>query len=149
MESGFITNMQLSEALIRQKSGGGAKRMGDVLIEMGLLTQEKLEAALKKQQESAIRMGGMGRPGIAPSVAAPRPSPAQSFYGGGAAPSPRPPQAVPQFQQQSFPPGYQQPQPQPAAQQTRESKGHLALVQLLIKKGIISMEEYFQEVQGR
>lgn len=154
VECGFITNMQLSEALIRQKASGGAKRMGDIFIEMGLLTQEKLEAALKKQQESSTRMGLGKRPGMEPSTAPQRAMPAPSFYRGGN-PSQMPPQPLAHYQQPTTPPGYQYPQSPPpqqlqqTASQPRETKGHLALVQLLIKKGIISMDEYFQEVQGK
>lgn len=160
VECGFITNMQLSEALIRQKASGGAKRMGDIFIEMGLLTQEKLEAALKKQQESSTRMGLGKRPLMASSSAPQRAIQSQSFYREGS-PSQMSPQPLPHYQQPPTAPSYQYPQsplppqqrqPQPQQQpapQAKESRGHLALVQLLIKKGIISMEEYFQEVQGK
>ena len=62
VECGVITRMDISRALVRQRSGGSAKRMGDILLEMGLVTDEQLKAALEEQHGStpsrAVRSGG-------------------------------------------------------------------------------------------
>ncbi|MBI5185726.1 MAG: hypothetical protein HZA01_08375 [Nitrospinae bacterium] len=119
VECGIITNMDLSRALVRQRSSGSAKRMGDILLEMGLVTGEQLKAALEKQHDTTP----------SPMAAEPR---AQSF-----APRTPPP-----------PPAFCPPQTRQPASQGLETKGLMALLQLLIKKEVISLEEYFQEVQG-
>lgn len=147
IECGFITNMQLGEALIKQKESGGSKRMGDIFLEMGVLSSEHLEIALKKQQES------VNHPGIRKTFGAAQP--ALSFRApaappGGGYPLPPAQHGASQFRQ---PPVAPQPYPVPhvpqPASQAKDSKELLALAQLLIKKGVITMEEYFREIQGK
>ena len=146
VECGFITNMQLSEALIKQKASGGAKRMGDIFLEMGILSPQDLETALKKQQETASGPGvrkifGGPPPSAAVRVQAPMVETGRPFSPEAA--------ALSQFRKAPLPPqSYPTPPlPQPSAS-PRDSKELLALVQLLIKKGVITMEEYFREIKG-
>jgi type IV pilus assembly protein PilB len=49
MESGMITIDELNEAIEVQKSSG--QKLGDVLISLGIITQEELEMALDFQNE--------------------------------------------------------------------------------------------------
>jgi len=138
VEYGFITNLQLSEALLRQKSSGGAKRMGDILLEMGMLSQEKLDIALQKQQEN-ISHSNLSRGGATSKISGFSQAPPVQTQ-------PRSPSATPDFSTFYQPPS---PRSQESDSPGTRSKGHMALVQLLIKKGIISMEEYFNEIQSQ
>jgi len=52
VERGDITGVDVSKALVRQRSGGSAMRMGDILLEMGLVKDEQLMAALEEQHGS-------------------------------------------------------------------------------------------------
>lgn len=146
VEGGFITNMQLSEALIKQKASGGAKRMGDIFMEMGILSPQDLETALKKQQESA------GQPGLRKTFGGPPPPAAVRVQAPVSEPvRPFSPEvaAVSQFRKAPLPPQpYAAPPPPSPSASPRDSKELLALVQLLIKKGVITMEEYFREIKG-
>ena len=45
VENGFINNQQLEEALMQQRSSGG-KMLGDVMLEMGLVSETQLAQAL-------------------------------------------------------------------------------------------------------
>jgi len=145
VECGFISNMQLSEALIKQKASGGSKRMGDIFLEMGILSPQDLETALKKQQESTghgLRKTFGGPPPSAPSRAQ---APVNQTV------HPISPEAavLSQFRKTPMPPqSYSAPPPPHPAASPRDSKELLALVQLLIKKGVITMEEYFREIKG-
>ena len=49
MESGMVTIDEINEALDVQKSSG--QKLGDVLISLGIITQEELEMALDFQDE--------------------------------------------------------------------------------------------------
>ncbi len=139
VEQGFITNMQLSEALIKQKTGDGSKLMGDIFLEMGILTREQLETALKKQQEPAV----LPVPKRTPDSST-RTAHIESIL------SPHhTQQPISQFRHSSSN------HPYPASQESQStpygagSKELMALAQLLIKKGVITMEEYLREIQGR
>lgn len=124
------------------------KPLGKVLVECGIITNMDLSRALVRQRSSgsAKRMGDilleMGLVTDEQLKAAlgkqhestPSPAleaPAQSF-------APRTPQ----------PHGIPFPQTRQPASQGVAAKELMALLQLLIKKEIISLEEYFQEVQG-
>lgn len=48
VDYGYITNYQLSEALVKQKQNPALK-LGDILIELGYISCESLNEALKKQ----------------------------------------------------------------------------------------------------
>jgi type IV pilus assembly protein PilB len=39
VENGFITKDQLEDALIKQKQSEGGKMLGDVMLEMGLVSE--------------------------------------------------------------------------------------------------------------
>ncbi|MEK6589159.1 MAG: hypothetical protein AABZ11_00610 [Nitrospinota bacterium] len=52
VEEGYINNYQLSEALIIQRENPHVM-LGDILIQLKYLTQERLNEVLKKQTESA------------------------------------------------------------------------------------------------
>ena len=49
INSGDITEEQLDEVLIKQKSGDGSKRVADILIEDGIVTEQQVCKALEKQ----------------------------------------------------------------------------------------------------
>jgi hypothetical protein len=49
MESGMVSIDEINEALDVQKSSG--QKLGDVLISLGIITQEELEMALDFQNE--------------------------------------------------------------------------------------------------
>ena len=49
MESGMVTIDEINEALDVQKSSG--QKLGDVLIRLGIITQEELEMALNFQDD--------------------------------------------------------------------------------------------------
>lgn len=46
VENGFITKDQLEDALIKQKQSEGGKMLGDVMLEMGLVSETQLAQAL-------------------------------------------------------------------------------------------------------
>ena len=46
VENGFITKEQLEDALIKQKQSEGGKMLGDVMLEMGLVSETQLAQAL-------------------------------------------------------------------------------------------------------
>lgn len=145
VETGFITNMQLSEALIKQKASGGSKRMGDIFIEMGVLTPHDLETALKKQQESVNRSGMRKNQGgphpTAPVSTVPLSETGYPLSGEAA--------AISQFRKSPLPqPSFTSHVLPHQVASSKDSKEFLALIQLLIKKGIITMEEYFREIKG-
>ena len=49
INSGDITEDQLDEVLIKQKTTSGGKRVADILIEDGLVTEQQVCKALEKQ----------------------------------------------------------------------------------------------------
>ena len=49
INSGDITEEQLDEVLIKQKTSGGNKRVADILIEDGIVTEQQVCKALEKQ----------------------------------------------------------------------------------------------------
>ena len=51
---GLITEQDLARALDSQKRLKGARRLGQILVEMGVLSQDTLEAAIREQIESMI-----------------------------------------------------------------------------------------------
>ncbi len=49
INSGDITEEQLDEVLVKQKTGDGSKRVADILIEDGIVTEQQVCKALEKQ----------------------------------------------------------------------------------------------------
>jgi len=49
INSGDITEEQLDDVLIKQKTSGGGKRVADILIEEGIVTEQQVCKALEKQ----------------------------------------------------------------------------------------------------
>lgn len=46
VENGFITEKQLEDALVKQKSSGEGKMLGDIMLDMGLVSETQLAQAL-------------------------------------------------------------------------------------------------------
>jgi twitching motility protein PilT len=73
-----LTRDQLSEALRQQSREGGTRKIGEILIERGLLTREKFEQLLVVQKRYQEQMAAR-ESGEAPSPAeAPAPTPVQA-----------------------------------------------------------------------
>ncbi|MBI4727367.1 tetratricopeptide repeat protein [candidate division TA06 bacterium] len=54
LSRGFITNSQLGEALKHQQTDPDGRRLGDILIHLGLLTKQDLESDVSRQIADAI-----------------------------------------------------------------------------------------------
>jgi twitching motility protein PilT len=86
---GLISVEQLAEATRLQGQAGGEKRLGEILVERGMLTQAQLEAVLRARQQLVVKQ----RARAAAEKALPEPE--AGAVRAGSAPAPRPQELPP------------------------------------------------------
>jgi twitching motility protein PilT len=82
----LITVQQLAEATKRQAQGGGEKRLGEILVETGMLTQAQLEKVLRARQQMIAKQ--LAKSAAEKALPEPEPEAARATTATPPAPSP-------------------------------------------------------------